>query len=426
MNLLPEERSRLSDRPTNDLVAYDHYLRGLASWRRSQERKDVEDALLGFEAAAARDPGFAPAQAGLAKTHLAMRWYRYDDGDEQLLKARAAAETAARLRPDHPESHLALGYLRYWGYRDYPGAIEEFEQVRSRRPDDPDALQGLGYVLRRLGRWEESAARLTEARKLDPRNANLLSNQAQSLTLCRRYSEAEDAWSLAIAASPDFGIAQAQRAWLQIRWKGDVARALTILSEAEAAPGRQDATGRLALVAFRVALARGDLTGALGRLDTAPATVLSSHWWFLPVDLLRSQVHALAGRQVECRRTAEAARTILEAELEKHPEDTRVHEALGTAYALEGRNEDALRSARRAVELMPASKDAWFALLALEDLALVCTMTGRHDEAIEHVGTLLAASGEFTPHVLRLDPRFEPLRKNPKLEALLAKYEVRP
>jgi hypothetical protein len=52
-------------------------------------------------------------------------------------------------------------------------------------------------------------------------------------------------------------------------------------------------------------------------------------------------------------------------------------------------------------------------------------LVGRQDEAIEQLDVLLSRSGEMTPHVLRLDPRWDALRNNPKFEALLAKYAVR-
>jgi Tetratricopeptide repeat. len=116
---------------------------------------------------------------------------------------------------------------------------------------------------------------------------------------------------------------------------------------------------------------------------------------------------------------------LLENEIKDKPGDGRLWSALGIALALLGRNDEALQAARRAVELMPTSKDAWMGLRRIEDLAFVDALAARTDEAIEHLGVLLSRSGEMTPHVLRLDPRWDPLRKNPKFESLLAKYEVR-
>ncbi len=75
---------------------------------------------------------------------------------------------------------------------------------------------------------------------------------------------------------------------------------------------------------------------------------------------------------------------------------------------------------------MPMSKDAWKALKRVEDLALVYTMVGQPGEAIAQLERLLSGSGEFTPDLLRLDPKWDPLRSAPEFQALLTKYKVRP
>jgi hypothetical protein len=132
----------------------------------------------------------------------------------------------------------------------------------------------------------------------------------------------------------------------------------------------------------------------------------------------------MTGRINERRQAAEQARIFLEGEIGKNVGDARLHSALGITLALLGRADEALRAARQGAALMPTSKDALIGLRRIEDLALVCALVGRQDEAIEQLGVLLSSSGEMTPHVLRLDPRWDPLRKNPKFEALLAKHEV--
>jgi len=62
----------------------------------------------------------------------------------------------------------------------------------------------------------------------------------------------------------------------------------------------------------------------------------------------------------------------------------------------------------------------------LEDLAVVYAMLGRSDEALAALERLLAGSGELTVNLLKLDPRWDPLRSNPGFQALLAKHEVKP
>ena len=425
VSLLPAEKSSLETIPTRDLVAYDHYLKGLAAEARSFGRSDTEETIGQFQAAVDRDPAFVPALARLSRAHLLMYWYLWDRTEERLGKARAAAEAAARLGPDVPETHDALGFLYYWGSRDYTRATEEFQAARRIRPNDTVATLGLASIVRRQDRWEESAALLSEAVKLDPRNTRLLVNLGQSLMLSRRYSDADGFFAAAISLAPNDGLPRAWRVWLQVQWRGDVVKAKTLLAESDRVSGLTDDMAWLGLDAYRLSLAERDFAGALQRLDADARKAYSSQYYFLPVDLLRSGVHRLAGRPGDSRGMAEKAKMFLEEELKKQPDDARLESALGIALALLGQNDEALRAAREGVELMPTSKDAWIGLWRIEDLAWVCTITGRTDEAIEQLGVLLSRSGETTPHVLRLDPRWDPLRKNPKFDMLLAKYEVR-
>lgn len=425
VSVVPAEKSGLDRIPTRDLIAYDHYLKGLAAVARSYERSDIEESLGHFQKAVDRDPSFVPALALLSAAHLSMYWFFYDRSEERLEKARAAAEAAARLGPDLPESHDALGDLYYRGFRDYTRAIEEFEAARRIKPNDAEATSGLAFISRRLGRWEESAAMLEQVAKLDPRNASVLMNLARSLTLSRRYAEADGAWATAASLSPHSAMAWGTRVRLQVLWRGDVGRAKVLLAEAERVLGRPDDQGWLALAAYQLSLAERDLAGALQRIDADSQKAYSTQFQFLPIDLLRSQIHYLAGHASDSRRMAEKATVFLREELKKQPDDGRLQSALGIALALLGRNDEAVEAARRGVSLTQASKDAWIGLKRIEDLALVCVLTGRQDEAIEQLGVLLSSSGEMTPHVLRLDPRWDPLRKNPKFEALLAKHEVR-
>ena len=133
----------------------------------------------------------------------------------------------------------------------------------------------------------------------------------------------------------------------------------------------------------------------------------------------------MAGQHDLAQRSFEAARLELEQKITQTPDDPRFHSSLGIAYAGLGRSADAVREATRGCELMPMSKDAMRALWRVEDLAVVYTLVGQPGEAVAQLERLLAGSGGFTPHVLRLEPRWDPLRSDPRFQALLTKYEVR-
>jgi serine/threonine-protein kinase len=136
-------------------------------------------------------------------------------------------------------------------------------------------------------------------------------------------------------------------------------------------------------------------------------------------------VHRLAGQHDPARRSFEAARLELEQRVRQEPDDHRLHSSLGIAYAGLGRREEAVREARLGCDLMPASKDALRAILRVRDLAVVYTMVGSNSEAIAALDDLLARSGWYTVHVLRKDPMWDPLRSDPRFQALLTKYEVK-
>jgi hypothetical protein len=134
----------------------------------------------------------------------------------------------------------------------------------------------------------------------------------------------------------------------------------------------------------------------------------------------------LAGQHDLARPSYEAARLELEQKIAQDPADARFHSALGIAYAGLNRSVDAVREGTLGCDLMPASKDAWLAPSHLYDLAFVYTMVAQPGEAVAQLERLLAGSGEFTAHLLRLDPRWDPLRSDPRFQALLTKHEVKP
>jgi predicted Zn-dependent protease len=140
--------------------------------------------------------------------------------------------------------------------------------------------------------------------------------------------------------------------------------------------------------------------------------------------LERAVVQMLAGQE-EARRSYAEAQRELEQKVRQDPDDARFHSALGITYAGLGRREDAVREARLACALMPMSKDAWQALWRRQALAVVYTMVGMRGQAIATLDDLLVTSGEITVQTLRLEPRWDPLRSDPRFQALLAKYEVK-
>ncbi len=425
VTLLPRERNALQEVATSDLEAYDLYLRGREFDNRGYARIDLKGALQMYEAAVSRDPRFAQALAGLARDNLMMYWEYHDRTQARVVRAREAAEEAVELRPDLAEAHAALGWYVYQALLDYPRALEEFGTALKLQPSSGDALQGIGAILRRQGRWQEAAETFARAAELDPKHAMGLYDVGPTLALARRYADADRAYARTLALNPQWARVYSERARLQLLWRGDVGRAQGILNDAERIGGLTDEDGMFAVGRWYVALVRRDYQGALSQLAKERRQAFDTQFWYLPVELLRGEVFRLQGRHDLAMRSFEVARLDLEQGVKPSSEDHRLHRSLGVAYAGLGRRDDALREARLACDLMPPSKDALRAQWSLEDLALVYTVLGMSDDAIAALDDLLARSGWWTANSLRLDPRWDPLRSDPRFQALLTKYEVK-
>jgi TolB-like protein/Tfp pilus assembly protein PilF len=426
VTLLPRERTALKEISTNDLQAYDLYLRGQELAKGGEDRRHVEGALQMYQAAVDRDPRFAQALAGLAAGHVAMYWLYIDRSQERLAKGKEAAERAVGLRPDLSETHAALGWYFYQGLLDYPRALGEFSAALKIQPNNSEALTAISYVVRRQGHWADSAEQLSKALELDPANAALFLNFGESCTLARRYTEADRAFGMAIALSPKWAAPYWGKAWVQVRWHGDLEKAQAVLDEATRVAGLRDELGLLPDLARGLALFRRDYQAALRQLEVETHLATDDQFNYSPISLLRGEVQMLAGQHDLARRSFHAARVELEQKVAQDPDDHRFHSSLGIAYAGLGRRVEAVREAKLGCELMPASKDAWRALVRLRDLALVYTMVGQAGEAIAQLDELLARYGNVTPHLLRLEPRWDPLRSDPRFQALLTKHEVKP
>ena len=413
--LVEPERQALVAKPTNSVAAYDAYLRGNEYYSRGYEEKGFRIAVEMYQEAVRLDPRFAQAYAQLSIVHSALFWFYYDRTESRLVQASQAAEKALQLRPELPEAHLAMGYYYYWGHLDYDRALREFAIVQAHQPNNGDVLAATAFVQRRQGKWAEALANLTKAIKLDPRSNTLAFEVGLTNVLIRRYPEAEQYLDRAIELAPEWPEPYTDRARLYLSWEGNTHKAerslLQSLGKTDrlVLPGRTQRLGEFFIPrdeAYQTAL-RGLSLSAVGS-DTAAYFLFKAEFY--------RQNHE---PRLE-RAYSDSARAVLEADIKKRPEDAGFRAALGLAYAGLNRKADAIREARRSLELLPLSKDAYFGAARVVNLAHVYALVGESEAAIEQLKLLLSIPSEISIPLLRVDPNWDSLRGDPRFQRLLA------
>jgi len=403
--------------PTQNLDAYQLYLRGKDKVRSSRSDRDAEmQGVDLLEQAVRLDPRFAQGWAALSYGHSHVYHDRYDYNEERLAKARECADKALALQPGLREGHLALGYYYYWGRGDYAQAREEFKAAAGNHEDDAEALQAMAYVMRRQGLWDESVAAMEKAFALNPRDVALVSNLGAAYESLRRYPEALRFADTAIALAPDAPALYLSKIFVQLD-VGDTRAARETLKKID----RKVFPERSAVESFLDGL-DGNYRGALERLAEYPREALENPSFYRPKSLVAGYIYLAMNDRARAQASCETARQMLDKEIVKNPHDARMHSALGQALACLGRKDEAVREARLGADIVPVSSDALDGPTYLETLAMIYATVGERDAACDLLEKLLAMPSGSSVDMLRLDPIWMPLRGFPRFQKLLERH----
>jgi TolB-like protein len=416
----PREKSLLDRRPTENLDAYDLFLKARdLSNREEQSAVTVGKEIALFEKAVVLDPTFAGAWAELSDTCAYASFADYEGKAAYLERAKGAIEQAMRLAPEDPDVIRDVGSYYYYGLRDYARATEQYERLARARPNDPTLFNDLGLILRRQGRWAESLANTRRAVELEPGNANYLRNLEATLQAARRYDELIGVQRRLAAMFPDqlieaFGVAE-----LSLQSYGQVSEGQAFF----AGLTPEQSTSPLGL-SLREAWARdtGDLAEA-ARIDRLQPYFDESgepHYrqaWNAAITLA-----ALGDRHGAAAR-AGGFPAELRDRLASEPDNADYWGYLSGFEALLGHKDEALRCIDRAVALRPESRDALDGPTYAGIRALIYSWVGEKDRAFAEFkrlvsvpeGVVFAPLNDFN---LRHYPAYFPLRHDARIEAL--------
>jgi TolB-like protein/class 3 adenylate cyclase/Tfp pilus assembly protein PilF len=413
------ERGAVAEKPTENLAAYDAYLRGIDFYSRpGQTGEDQKKAVVSFEEAVRLDPKFTQAWAALAKTNAGLYFLQIDASPARKEAARKAAQAATQLDPNAAETLLANAYYRYHIERDYNGARELFEKLRREVPSSSKAVEALAQIARRQSRWKESLRLYEEAANLNPRDAHLFMDRAWTFSMLRDYSATEEMIDRALAIVPDDPDVLVNKAWLY-RTMGNLPAARAVLDKIPATAKSEDANQarvNLLMLERRYDEAARLLEQKLARMEGKPPSEGGGDRELL------GWLRSLAGDKEGARQAYLEGKAQLELLQQQQPRNYSVVSALAFCEAGLGNKEAALREGERAVSLLPASEDPVYGPIAEETLAGIEAQVGELERAIARIERLLVTPyGAFplTQATLRLDPLWDPLREHPRFKAIV-------
>jgi TolB-like protein/Flp pilus assembly protein TadD len=421
--LSPNEKARLDRRPTENPDAYLLFIQAqdYAS-KKSMFGDTASKALPLFEQAIKLDPDFALAYAGLSRVESWL-YHSSDPVPARREKARLNANEALRLQPDLPEGHLALGYSYYYGDRDYERALAEFEIARRGLPNESPAYFAIGSIQRRQGKWAESTANLEKAATLDPKNTNILTNLAFSYMAQRNFEAADKTADRVVAAAPQSSQA-GLKGVIAVLWRGDLSVAEKQLPSI---PPEIDPNGLITWARTWILTLQRKFPEALAVVQRFRDETLTTNTATGPTPkaFLEGMIHLLQGDREKAQPALEHARLISENLLREAPDDPARHAQQGRILAALGQKQEAIAEGKRAVELLPESQDAFSGPEATAALAQIYAWTGESDEAFRLLDHLLVVPNGITVPMLKLDPAWDPLRKDPRFQALIDKYAAK-
>ena len=409
------EQKRLSTKPTENLAAYDAFLKGeqAANALAATDYPSVRKALSFYEQAVTLDPGFAVAWARVSHAN-SLLYSRSTPTAALSERALTAAQKAVALAPDRPEGYLALGTYERAVSLDYHRAVEQYEKGLRIAPGDVSLIRALAFAEQGLGRFDAALENLQKAERLDPASPDTQRRLGEVLHYLRRYPEARQAFDRGLAVTPA-GLNLIEFKAMTFLGEGDLASARGVL---RAAPKEVDPTALVAFVAT---------SGDLGWVLDAEQRELLARLTPSAFDddrglwaLILAEDCALKKDAACKRRYAEEASKAFSEHVRAVPGDAGLHADLGLALAYLGKKQEAIREGERAVALDPVAKDARDGPYFQHQLARIYMLVGEPEKALDQLEPLLAIPYFLSPGWLKIDPNFDPLRGNPRFQKLVS------
>jgi serine/threonine-protein kinase len=407
--LTPTESAAIAKAPTHNKQALDDYLRGRYYVNHNVGTEDPDELKRGIallEQATRLDPGFTDAFSDLSLA------YQHLGGHDK--QAEAAARRALALNPGDANAHRMVAYILMEHGKFEEALLQAQEAVRL-APQSALINNGLGNIYNAAGQVDKAAVWYRHALELDPRQNIIRINLGLTLAALRRYADATETLRMATMADPSSIRAATSLAWVQELGDENLASARETL---QAVVTPVSSSGALSDAWYWLDLYARDYSAALAAIRQAPAS------WFqqqdYPLALYEGQAYRAQGNEAQAKQAFAQAWTTLEAGIKSAPQDTPVLANLSLALAGLGNGKDAVAEAQRAIKFAGVRSSNQLLL----ELAVVEAWSGKTDAALKLLDELLdkPAGDVISANLLKTDPTWDPIRRDPRFQALLKKY----
>ncbi len=418
----PAAKTALQEVPTSDLISYDAYLRAKTLLYdislSARQKEDLFQAVQLLDQAVARDPSFFDAYCQLAGAHDRIFFLNFDHTDARLKLAQTAIQSVQRLRPESGDTHLALAQHYYYAPRDYGRARQELVLAHLTLPNDSRIPLLAGYIDRRQGRWEKSLEEFTQALELNPRDFSVLQQIALTYEALGRYREMAATLDRVLAISPKDVPSRVRRALVDLEEHADPKAFHTAIN----AILTEDANASLCFVnpwLFLVLRAPDPTAVQRALFNMTDCGCFDENIPF-PSSWCEGQLAKFRGNESAALAAFNSARNELGKTVQNQPDYAAALCALGVIDAVLGNKEDAIREGERAVELTSVSKNAIEGATLVRYLAVIYAWAGEKDRAIQRLAETTYLPGSHVSYgYLRLHPLWEPLRSDPRFQAIV-------
>jgi serine/threonine protein kinase/Flp pilus assembly protein TadD len=428
----PEEKKWIEAKPTDNLEAYDLYLRANELILSTETNgsignvaKPLREAIALLKQAVQLDPKFTLAYCAAADAHGTL--YHFGDRTpERRVLADTAINNALRLQPDLPKVRLTYALYLYHCYRDYERARVQLAIARRGMPNSSEAIMLGAFMDRRQGDFRKAIQELDDAIALDPRNAESIAELGNTLFWTRQFDAAQRAYDRLIELAPDQPMLRVQRANFGAMKSGDDTELGSALA---AVPTSMSGDTGVLSWRLRFALNRRDWQQAKELIEKMKGGEDDGMFGYqmipLPIGCYSILLARLQGEQPSVNPASAETREQLKQKVEKSPENALLLGDLSLVDALLNDKEAAISEAKHATEMLPIAKDAVDGPGMLVQLAVVYAWTNELDLAFETLGSLTKIpNGPFYGD-LKLNAYWAPLRKDPRFDKLLAELAPR-